>query len=96
MKRIKQASGVKPTPVTVIVFPTVVGPRYARDGAIDGGATATEAWTANPYLREGERPRSTFALRAKLSTGMPLAGLRCDTHDISVDWTSLPVASTRR
>ena len=64
-----------------LVFPTVVGPRYSR-------GDATESWAANPYLREGAPPTSTFSLRASLSTGLPLAALACDTHDAPVTWTS--------
>lgn len=64
-----------------LVYPTVVGPRYA--GAQGAQETKQEGWTANPYLAEGAKPTYTFGLTAKLSAGMPIASLASPSHTVS-------------
>ncbi|MCC6355585.1 MAG: VWA domain-containing protein [Verrucomicrobiae bacterium] len=67
------------------VFPTVVGPRYSNRAA--EGAAPQSRWVANPYLRSGADNPSTFDLKVKLATGLPVQDVACDTHqtDIAFD-----------
>ena len=68
------------------VFPTVVGPRYAGREATESspGSTTGEAWVANPYTHAGELPATTFDLELKLSAGLPIQRMVCDTHKTSI------------
>ncbi len=59
------------------VYPTVVGPRFT------GESTKSEAWTANPYLEQGRGPTYRWALSARISAGMAIAGVQSPTHKIS-------------
>ncbi len=72
------------------VYPTVVGPRYSEQP--ESTAPASERWVQNPYLPQGSRPVSGFNLRARISTGIPLAALVCRSHDIETSWESESVA----
>lgn len=64
------------------VFPTVVGPRYASPTMNENGETAE--WVETPYLREGETPNAAYNITVNLSTGVPISGLTCNSHDIKV------------
>jgi Ca-activated chloride channel homolog len=79
------------------VFPTVVGPRYTNRSA--EGASGSDAWVQNPYLRQGEPSTSTFGFRATISAGMPLKEVGSPSHEVKVDYVdqqrariSLPAA----
>lgn len=67
-----------------LVYPTVVGPRYAGTPAAQ--APAEDQWVKSPYLRAGKAPPSMFSLTANLSTGVPLADVRCTSHEVDVAW----------
>jgi Ca-activated chloride channel family protein len=71
------------------VYPTVVGPRYA--GA-DDAATPGNAFVHSPYLHQGDVPPMKFSLAANLSTGVPLAEVRCGSHEIDVTWDNPSLA----
>lgn len=62
------------------VYPTVVGPRYSREGASGG----PEATGGVPQLRPGASADTSFDLRVALSTGVPLADVRSRTHRLNV------------
>ncbi len=62
------------------VYPTVVGPRYHNQSAAD--SAENDRWIASPYLPEGEKTPTTFALNVDLRAGMPLARLASPSHDI--------------
>lgn len=72
------------------VYPTVVGPRFSEQP--EAAAPDAEQWVQNPYLPQGSRPVSGFNLRARISTGIPLAALVCRSHDIDTSWESESVA----
>lgn len=75
------------------VYPTVVGPRYAGRS---GTASATgEAWVANPYTRAGELPAATFDLEVKLSAGLPIQRMACDTHKTAIAFDGKADATLR-
>ncbi|MDE7331042.1 MAG: VWA domain-containing protein [Lachnospiraceae bacterium] len=72
------------------VFPTVVGPRYpstpdekepAKEGEEEAGV---EEWVASPYLPGGSTPAGKYDITVNLSTGVPIAGLSCKSHQIKV------------
>lgn len=65
------------------IFPTVVGPRYSNKGA------ATEKWVKNPYLAEGTKSPTTFAMTVNVNAGMPLQSLKSPSHDTArIDFTN--------
>ena len=69
-----------------VVFPTVVGPRYAslkESSPQKGGAVVK-----TPYLHEGEKPTSALHISAHISGGVPILDLNCPTHQIFPQWQS--------
>ncbi|HJV37779.1 MAG TPA: VIT and VWA domain-containing protein, partial [Geothrix sp.] len=64
------------------VYPTVVGPRYAGKAGTE--SSTGEPWVANPYTHAGEKPATTFDLEVKLSAGLPIQRMACDTHKTSI------------
>jgi len=75
------------------VYPTVVGPRYA--GRAGTASSTGEAWVANPYTHAGEKPTTTFDLELKLSAGMPIQRMSCDTHRTSIAFDAKAEATLR-
>ncbi len=75
------------------VYPTVVGPRYA--GRAGTESSTGEAWVANPYTHAGEKPAATFDLEVKLSAGLPIARLTCDTHKATIAFDGQADATLR-
>jgi Ca-activated chloride channel family protein len=67
-----------------MVFPTVVGPRYSGSSVPASLAAPTDQFVAVPYLPEGDRPPMDFSLEVQLSTGVPIAELRCKSHDLVI------------
>ncbi len=66
------------------VFPTVVGPRYS--GISESAAAEEDRWIKNPYMKEGADCPPDLDIRVKLSTGIPLQEVRCDTHETEISW----------
>lgn len=66
------------------VFPTVVGPRYATP-PIEGEAENSQ-WVATPYLEDSETASGTYRIDVNLSTGVPITGLSCKSHDVDIAW----------
>ncbi|MEJ8857154.1 VIT domain-containing protein [Variovorax robiniae] len=62
------------------VFPTVVGPRYHSPLA---DPTATK-WVAQPTLRAGVAPNTTFKLKVAIDTPIGIQEIRSATHAIDV------------
>lgn len=65
------------------VFPTVVGPRYARPMETDSGADDDD-WVETPYLVDDSMPEGSYEISVKLSGGVPLQRIKCPSHQISV------------
>jgi Ca-activated chloride channel homolog len=63
-----------------LVYPTVVGPRYASPS----GAEAQ--WVQSPYLSEGSAPTSTFHLKGRILSALPIRDLALPSHDADVRW----------
>ncbi|TLD68524.1 VWA domain-containing protein [Phragmitibacter flavus] len=59
-------------------YPTVVGPRYTSPTS--SGKSATETWTQNPHLAEGQNSPSTFQLDLTLNAGLPVQSVVSPTH----------------
>ncbi|MBF0499076.1 MAG: AgmX/PglI C-terminal domain-containing protein [Candidatus Riflebacteria bacterium] len=66
-----------------LVYPTVVGPRY-NNPATSSDPKRQENWVANPYLKEGEAPKTTFDIKVALSAGLPIQEAVCETHKVNV------------
>ncbi len=75
------------------VYPTVVGPRYASKAGTD--SSTGEPWVANPYTHAGEKPATTFDLEVKLSAGLPIQRMACDTHRTSIAYDGRSEATLR-
>lgn len=72
------------------VYPTVVGPRYkdASPPNLDG----SDGFVASPYLRLGDVPPTTFSIDVAVSTGVPIAQMRCNTHQVDIAWEDKSMA----
>ena len=68
--------------VYTLVYPTVVGPRYANQPVSQ--TPASERWVANPYLKEGTAVPYTFELTTVVAAGVPIQDLTCSSHEVKV------------
>jgi len=66
-----------------VIFPTVVGPRYASK---DSSPANTSAFVNSPYLHQGENPASTLHISATISAGVPLQEVSCPSHQINAQY----------
>jgi Ca-activated chloride channel family protein len=66
------------------VYPTVVGPRYVEEPDNDSGPS--DAWTANPYLHQGESPTYTFNISVDIAAGLPIQDITSPSHKIGIDY----------
>src|SRR5687767_11734309 len=65
-----------------LVYPTVLGPRYAN-----GASGTDERWTQNPYLGEGEKAPYKWDLTARIDAGMPVEAVNSPSHKVSPRFT---------
>jgi Ca-activated chloride channel family protein len=67
-----------------VVFPTVVGPRYAskQSGKSEDGFVST------PYLHQGEQPPTKLHISARVSAGVPIQNFNCPSHTVYPQWAS--------
>ena len=73
-----------------LVYPTVVGPRYA------GGADPVkDRWMANPHLPAGTPEPYKFDIRVHLDSGIPIKALSSPSHEIAVNYASATRADVR-
>jgi len=73
------------------VYPTVVGPRYVDQPSEQTGAS--ENWTSNPYLHEGESASYAFDMKMDLAAGLPIQDISCDTHNVDIRYKRSNFAS---
>ncbi len=66
------------------VYPTVVGPRYSNQKK--SIAPSSEQWVEHPYTKEKELPSYSFDISVKLSAGMPLQQVQCDTYKVNISY----------
>ncbi len=69
-----------------LVYPTVVGPRYASKN------NAEAAQVKSPYMKEGRKPTSTLHISTRVSAGLPIQDLKSTSHNISPKWINPGVA----
>ncbi len=67
------------------VFPTVVGPRYSREGAGVAAATTAARGAGQPYLPTGAPAAHTFALGASLVGPMAFQTVASPSHKVHVE-----------
>lgn len=72
-------------------YPTVVGPRYSN--APESKSPASEKWSQNPYLHQGETPAYAFDIEVNVSAGMDIQEMTCPSHKVKIDYKSKDLAS---
>jgi Ca-activated chloride channel homolog len=73
-----------------VVYPTVVGPRYASQS--ESASPKGDGWVKSPYLHQGNQPSSTLHISARVSAGVPIQDLTCPSHQIFPQWQTPAVA----
>jgi len=68
-----------------VVFPTVVGPRYASP---QQGAKKEDGFVSSPYLHQGKKPTSSLHISTRIFAGLPIYDLSCPSHQILPQWQS--------
>jgi len=70
-----------------MVYPTVVGPRYASETLSDGkqatGKHGENEFVATPYQHAGATPLTGFAVHVDVHGGMPIQQLESPSHKIA-------------
>jgi Ca-activated chloride channel homolog len=69
-----------------LVYPTVVGPRYAS-GSADPPA-AENRFVSSPYRPEGQEVPYRFGLKVRLAAGMPIQSLESPSHAIRTQFAT--------
>ncbi|HEX7771387.1 MAG TPA: VIT and VWA domain-containing protein, partial [Pyrinomonadaceae bacterium] len=72
-----------------LVFPTVVGPRYASP---ENGNKKDDKFVEIPYTRQGQKPTSALHISTRIFAGLPIYDLSCPSHQINPQWQSQGVA----
>ena len=72
-----------------VVFPTVVGPRYASP---QDKTKKEDGFVETPYQRGGEQPASALHITSRIAAGVPIYDLACPSHQILPQWQSQNVA----
>ena len=67
------------------VFPTVTGPRYASPS--DEAQDSSDTWSSIPYVEDPSTDLGTYDINVTLSTGLPITGLTCKSHEVSTTWS---------
>ena len=66
-----------------VVFPTVVGPRYASP---QNPNQKEDGFVQTPYQHQGQKPASALHLSAKIFAGVPIYDLACPSHQVFPKW----------
>ena len=72
-----------------VVFPTVVGPRYASP---NDEKKKEDGFVETPYQRQGEQPASALHITTRIAAGVPIYDLSCPSHQIMPQWQTQNVA----
>ena len=64
-----------------LVFPTVVGPRYASNGNKND-----DKFVETPYLHQGQKPTSALHITTRIFAGLPIYDLSCPSHQVYPQW----------
>ncbi|HSS21294.1 MAG TPA: VIT domain-containing protein [Pyrinomonadaceae bacterium] len=74
-----------------VVYPTVVGPRYASQQ--EGAAAPKEnGFIQTPYQHQDSKPTSELHISTRISAGVPIQDLNCPSHQIVPQWLTPAVA----
>ena len=73
-----------------VVFPTVVGPRYASSE--NGNKKDNDKFVETPYTHQGQKPASALHISTRIFAGLPIYDLSCPSHQINPQWQSQGVA----
>jgi Ca-activated chloride channel family protein len=73
-----------------VVFPTVVGPRYASQS--ESSTPKDGAAIKIPYLQQGDKAGAALHISARISAGVPIRDLVCTSHQITPQWQSSTIA----
>jgi Ca-activated chloride channel family protein len=78
-----------------VVFPTVVGPRYAspKESPKDSSSAKQDQFVKTPYLHQGNPAPSTLHISARIAAGLPIQDLSCASHQILPVWEGNGVAN---
>jgi Ca-activated chloride channel family protein len=66
-----------------VVFPTVVGPRYASP---QNPNKKEDGFVETPYQHQGQKPASSLHISAKIFGGVPIYDVSCPSHQIYPKW----------
>src|SRR5215204_6927573 len=66
-----------------LVFPTVVGPRYASP---ENDNKKDDKFVETPYLRQGQKPVSALHISTRIAAGVPIYDVSCPSHQIFPQW----------
>lgn len=66
-----------------VVFPTVVGPRYATP---KNSAKKEDGFVSTPYLRERQKSTSSLHISTRIFAGLPIYDLSSPSHQIFPQW----------
>ncbi|HEX6650832.1 MAG TPA: VIT and VWA domain-containing protein [Pyrinomonadaceae bacterium] len=69
-----------------MVFPTVVGPRYASNDQGADSSSKNDGFISTPYHHQGQPPASALHISAKIFSGVPIYDLSCPSHQIFPQW----------
>jgi len=72
-----------------LVFPTVVGPRYASP---NNENKKDDKFVETPYSREGQKPVSALHISTRIFAGVPIYDLSCPSHQVNPQWQGQGVA----
>ena len=72
-----------------LVFPTVVGPRYASP---NNETKKEDGFVSTPYLHQGQTAPSALHISTKIFAGVPIYDLTCPSHQIQPQWLPQGVA----
>ena len=72
-----------------VVYPTVVGPRYASPN----GDQAGNGFVDTPYTKQGQPPTSHFHLLARVSAGVPIYDLHSTSHQVDAQFQGRSAAT---
>ena len=69
-----------------MVFPSVVGPRYASNDQGADSSGKKDGFVSTPYHHQGTAPASALHISAKIFSGVPIYDLSCPSHQIFPQW----------
>ncbi|HKG48476.1 MAG TPA: VIT and VWA domain-containing protein [Pyrinomonadaceae bacterium] len=72
-----------------VVFPTVVGPRYASP---KNGNNKEDGFVETPYQHQGQKPASALHITTRIAAGVPVYDVSSPSHQVLPQWQSHGVA----